>query len=209
MNTYPPSCPARRSKPRHRGLASGDARRRGQSITEMVIFIPILVTLMMGTTYLVRLAAARSRANAMAHTQSRMISLGHDPLDQSALAQAFGMNTDRIEVVAAAEADASGPIRDALLAVTEAGSESRLGDLLTHGLGRSTKVNIRLRNPLKPGKPPQMTSVQGERMVPGMSWEPGDVEKGLQKAVNELARRLQNNADYRDILRNAVPTGDN
>jgi hypothetical protein len=172
----------------------------------MVIFIPILVTLMMGTTYLVRLAAARSRANAMAHTQSRMISLGHTPLDESALAEAFRMDADRIALVSPADSDASGQIGDALLAVTEPGGGETLGHLLTRGLGRSTRLTISLRNPLNPGRGSRFTHVRGERMVPGMSWKTGDVEKGLQKAMNELARRLQDNADYRDILRNAVPT---
>ncbi len=195
----------------HRSAAAWRAGcRRGQSIVEFAIFLPILTLLIAGAHHLVMLASYQTQTTAISHTLAR------EEAFQSArvysakeIANAFGVPESAITVRKHQQAESSERLVEALARLGDSStpnSEQTLRDLLVSGFGQSVEVELRIKIPngFPAASGQTETVLRASRPIPGQSWKPEEVQRGLKTGIKRVIDD-QLPGDPRSIFVNSVP----
>lgn len=201
------------------GLLPFRNQRRGQSITEVAIVLPIFAILLFGGFHVGRIAAYRTRSTAVATGVARVMGMGSDwkapaGLDvalANKLVIANGLDHDDVRVtVTAGTPYEGGAVLEAALEKFGTASGANSADLLRLvDVELPPAVEVRMFT-----TPPRYlegawSEMRVRRPIPGRTWKNENVSNGVRNALQKVAQRVVSQGGSIDaqkgVLKIAVP----
>jgi hypothetical protein len=165
---------------------------RGQALVEFALCLPIVLLLVGGAAWLIRVDVTNSRISALAHTQSRALAMPEPiPLEAETVARLTNLPVDRVVIEIPRRGDDNeAAIMDAIAAIGDGDAET-IQDFLEGRRGPAVRLSVVLDTPrsLRDVYNRQVT-LQAVRPVPVMTWDEQVVRGGLLESFERLRARM-------------------